>query len=109
MTPNNISQIAFNENLPSKDKQGCEASNTGDYCFVNNSNRVVYVTVYGGNKRGQGEASIDIGQTQCYYNLEATSYDYVIGGKRWTWYMSDAERNGKIQVEKCKSKTFIIK
>jgi hypothetical protein len=102
----NSSEQLNNPKTVSKD---CETKNTGDYCFLNNTNRIMYVTVYIHNQGTLGEISVDPGQTQCLYNIDATTYDYVIGSKRWSWHMSDAERNGQIQVTKCQSKTFIIR
>jgi len=96
-------------NNPETVNKDCESKNTGDYCFINNTNKVMYVTVFREGEGTLGEIAVEIGQTQCFYDIKATSYKYVIGSKRWTWYMRDAERNGQIIVEKCKSKTFVIK
>lgn len=96
-------------NNPETVNSKCKENGTGDYCFVNKTNKVMYVTLYGGGKGTLGEITLDIGQTQCFYDIKASSYNYVIGSKRWSWRMSDAERNGQLQVEECKSKTFIVK
>lgn len=101
---NNVTE----ENARSKDKKGCESKNTGDYCFENKTNKVMYVCLFILGKWWK-EVAVEIGQTQCFYDRDAAAYDYVIGSKRYTWYKSDAERSGEILVEACKSKIFVIK
>lgn len=98
-----------NYNNPETVNKDCETKNTGDYCFTNNTDKAKFATLFIEGKGTLGEIVIDPGQTQCYYDIAATTYKYVICSKRWSWYMSDAEMNGIIKVEKCKSKSFVIK
>lgn len=107
----NNSPLNSNEtyNNPETVNKDCETKNAGDMCFTNDTKTMKYVTLFIRNQGNIGEIAIEPRQTQCFYDAVATVYSYVICSKRWSWYMRDAERNGQIKIEKCKSKTFIIK
>lgn len=83
--------------------KNCESKNTGDYCFENRSKiNLIYVKLY----YGGSDVTLAMGQTQCYYNINASDFSYELVVKE-----EGRERlisKGKILVEKCKSKTFVI-
>jgi hypothetical protein len=96
---------------------GCEAKNSGDYCFSNKNNFpktiVISNKVVSYNKRnGDNDTAIALnaGQSYCLYELPAGV---------WYFYYKDSsisreneqETNctvGQFLVEKCKSKTYEI-
>lgn len=109
-----------NINNPGTVNSDCEKNNTGDYCFTNNTNRLMYVGVYKivsqrigeryyPGKEYVGEITLDIGQTQCFYDIEATSYIYIIDNRPSTGHSTSTQKDGRFRVDKCKSKTFVIK
>ena len=121
-----------NYNNPNTVNNDCETKNTGDYCFTNNTQYRLRVYLYneagGGYGGGQmiraanngymsvswsgGDVTIEPGQTECFYNIKATSMvsDIRIIKPVNSAYVWDVGyRKGNILVEKCKSKTFIIK
>ena len=108
-----------NYNDPNTVNKDCETNNTGDYCITNNKNFLIQLlywkkSVYGSTKK----ISIEPGQTVCLYNLESGvwEYDYedlpIIRksgfNNKYQWE-ERVEIHGQFLVEKCKSKTFIIK
>jgi len=109
-----------NINNPGTVNSECETNNTGDYCFTNNTNRLLYIEVrkivsrqigermYPG-QQSIGEVTLDVGQTQCFYDIVATSYVYITDISPDTGHRSSTEKEGRFRVEKCKSKTFVIK
>ena len=103
----------------------CKGENTGDYCFTNSTNKTLYVEL-----NNVMIMSLTPQQTQCKYNLLVKSYSYKIsnidpnapqwttGGNKTvqngvTTYSDPQPQNyevyGEINVEQCKSKTFVIK
>ena len=120
-TPSNM---GFNQPLNSNEQinnpenvnKDCESKNTGDYCFCNTTqyNFIVSINADGVALR------LSPGQTQCLYNISTGSYRYHIMGDRdfgrgtagiyrvpeGFKYVHD---QAQFLVEKCKSKSFIIK
>lgn len=92
-----------NINNPGTVNKECETKNTGDYCFENASNVQILVTLNFIDDR----MTLSPGQTQCFYNKKATSYNYQVTKIVQDSYRSAGE--GEILVEKCKSKTFTYK
>jgi len=52
---------------------------------------------------------LDPGQTQCFYNLEAISFNYLVFDITRTGANNAQKSKGQINVERCKSKTFVVK
>jgi hypothetical protein len=97
-------------NNPETVNKECEKYNRGDYCFTNSSNQTLYIYIDESNRNTSFEAIIERGQTQCFYNIPATSYNYEIADKPGIYYRhTSIIKNGQILVEKCKSKTFSVK
>ncbi len=91
-----------NYNNPETVSKDCTSKNIGDYCFTNATKNKLRVDVY-----GKGNISLNSGQTQCLYNLNASDYKYYI------YYLGTDDSyheymEGYIVIEKCKSKTFTI-
>ncbi len=95
-------------NNPETVNKKCEKENTGDFCLENRTKTKKLISI---GKRGSSNEiasmTLDINQTQCFYNLEAINYGYVIYTGTEPRYPS--ERTGQILIEKCKSKTLVIK
>jgi hypothetical protein len=97
-------------NNPETVNKDCEKNNTGDYCFSNNTNiniQVVLSVIGDYGYYHDKKITLKPGQTQCYYDLPC-------GPIRYYFENNDVNINktfakGQINVEKCKSKTFIIK
>lgn len=116
----NAGNLGFNRPLNSNEQynnpgtvsQECETKKTGDFCFTNKTTQTVNVGLntrdYQGYFNFHPEKSMTLspGQTQCFYNISARNYNYLI-----TIYASPTAKylTGQILVEKCKSKTFEIK
>jgi hypothetical protein len=97
-------------NNPETVNKECEKNNKGDYCFTNSSNQTFYVYIDDSNRSNTFEAILESGQTQCFYNIPAKSYNYEIADKPGVYYRhTSILKRGQILVEKCKSKTFIIR
>lgn len=103
-------------NNPETVNKACESNNTGDYCFSNTTKDNFIVSI---NANGTA-LQLPPGQTQCLYNMTAGSYNYhVMGGRDYgrgqarIYRVSDAfiyvHDQGQLLVEKCKSKSFVIK
>ncbi len=94
-------------NNPETVNKECETKNTGDYCFTNNSSFKVGVGVGMGQVPNDYVMTLSPGQSQCFYSLLSKSYNYNVNKEfqpgKWNHEM------GQILVEKCKSKTFVIK
>lgn len=109
-------------NNPETVDQSCATNNTGDFCFLNSLNAGVKVQLepvnwrnamsFGG--RSRIEMTLDPGQQQCFYNLPVGVYYYryylnvkdnagFVGGGHYD------EHKGQILVQKCLSKTFVIR
>ncbi|MGB4848034.1 MAG: FlgO family outer membrane protein [Saprospiraceae bacterium] len=103
--------LSSNEQLnnPETVNKECETNNYGDYCFQNNTQFRLKVILYYGTNNGHDSdlLTLDPNQTQCLYNLKAKSYDYRIDQLSPSFYME--WKLGSILIEKCKSKTFVIK
>ena len=106
-----------NYNDPNTVNKDCETNNTGDYCITNNKNFFIQLT-YWNNSGYRRDISIEPGQTVCLYNLKSGVWEYEYDdlpiirksglNNKYQW----EERvviHGQFLVEKCKSKTFIIK
>lgn len=110
-----------NYNNPETVNKDCETKDLGDYCFTNNTNLKIEVHIKQGNYAfGHGEYNMTLepGQTQCFYNIHSGAYSYNIyefGKKMRPYSPSGAKlppyfsREGQINVEKCSSKTNVIK
>jgi hypothetical protein len=97
----------------------CEKRNTGDYCFINKTQKLMEVqvkrTVYYDETRTTGYSTfprifLSPGQTQCFYDLPTGVLEYSISPSRGKdspaeWKASD----GQLLVKKCLSFTFEIK
>lgn len=115
-TSNNLANKGFNRPLNSNESynnpetvnQKCKEKHTGDYCFTNSTAYKLKVNV----SNSSGEVTLEPGQTQCYYDVEEGAHKYNI----WSYFMLNGDdarkfsnKSGQINVEECKSKTFIIK
>ncbi len=105
-----------NYNNPETVNKDCETNNTGDYCFTNNTQHKLQIDITGTEKYNRNSLTLDAGQTQCFYNLIVQPYnfsyvqlDYVNNSRDYRTYNNRIEARGQIFVEKCKSKTLIIK
>ena len=110
-TSNNNENKGFNNrplnsnesyNNPETVDKKCIEKKTGDYCFLNNTNINVRVNVY--KYPFDGYMTLQPGQTQCFY-------DVAIGSARYEITNTENSRlaYGQINIEQCKSKTFVIK
>ncbi len=110
---NNITNKGFNRplnnnenyNNPTSVSPECFANNTGDYCFENKLRAEVTVYISGLNK----ELTLKPGQTQCIYNCKAEDWKYEYYETNTTYFYSTYKGKGVILIEKCKSKTFVIR
>lgn len=110
---NNADNRGFNKpinsneqiNNPETVNKECATNNTGDYCFENSTKTemTIYIGQVGSSWSSQ-DMSLNPGQTQCFYNLKAGNYKYA---DRSFHFIPTIK--GQILVEKCKSKTFVIK
>lgn len=118
--PLNSSESYNNPETVNKD---CEANNTGDYCVLNSTNAGKVFRIYLEEKSKvsfnmnvlgplAGKQYEDItlwpGETKCIYNWPARSYQSEIWGKN-SRNETVVLRSENILIEKCKSKTFVIK
>ena len=55
------------------------------------------------------ELTLAPGQTQCFYNLKAQEWEYKITKPSTSMYHVNLIGEGQVLIEKCKSKTFLIK
>jgi len=93
-------------NNPETVNSKCKENNTGDYCFQNNTKYVLHVEL---NLvcRHTKACSLQPGQTQCFYDICCGATRYQI--KESYLYTSKYNVSGEINIEQCKSKTFVIK
>jgi hypothetical protein len=97
----------------------CEENSLGDYCFQNNRNKNIRIIV--SSSKGCSncamrtpsifeELTLTPGQMQCVYDLKENIYYYFVSedGSHPFWD-GRATMKGQIIIEKCTSKTFIIK
>lgn len=116
-------------NNPETVNNNCETNNTGDYCISNNKGITITFVYYPGNNSGgyanynQKSITIEPLETKCLYDLESGvwSYSYSDPTRRVrTGYATSTTNGGgnltaatkytgQFRVEKCKSKTLIIK
>lgn len=96
----------------------CKQTNTGDFCFVNNTRLKLYISMEVKNARyWANKLTIDPGQTQCYYDIPAGPADYNISeieiGYSYSYSAPGSPPNynqkGQIYIDACKSKTFNIR
>jgi len=105
-----------NYNDPNTVNKDCETNNTGDYCITNNKNFLIQFNYWAkGKGNNRKTISIEPGQTVCLYNLDSGVWYYEYkdlpimrrhGSVQWE---ENVEISGQFLVEKCKSKTFVIK
>lgn len=117
----NAGNLGFNRPLNSNEQYNnpgtvnkeCETKNTGDFCFTNNTQyliKVIIGTIAPNYINSSGEMTLSPGQTQCFYGKSAKPYNYII----YKYAPNEPDKIfknelGDILVEKCKSKTFVIK
>ena len=98
----------------------CQEKNSGDYCFQNDTKYDLNIRFYtkAGETWGQREynGTVQPGQRQCFYDLDAGSMNYHIYGlkpdynpRRATSKDYTYQAQGSLYVEVCQEKTFIIK
>lgn len=90
-------------NNPETVNKECATKNIGDFCFENKRAEKIEV-IFKGASSGYRNMTLEIGQTQCFYGLEAGRWHYSVYNLH-----SFGLANGELLVEKCKSKTFTIK
>lgn len=84
----------------------CQTKNTGDYCFTNTGKYAISVNAYqviDHTISGYTTITLSAGQTQCMYEKNIGIWLYEFVG------MMGVYAKGEIRLEKCKSKTFVIK
>ncbi len=95
----------------------CKEKQIGDYCFVNNTNKnlIIYFRASNG---AESKCSIQPGQKQCFYNLNAGAGHYSIGQADFSngggYYRSNQtstvyHSEGSVYVEVCQAKEFVIR
>jgi len=100
-------------NNPSTVNPKCKVNNTGDYCFLNNTDRQITVVLYNDKQSCMGaygstaQMSLEPQQAQCAYNLNAIVLRYEIYDEKHP--RCNPGQFGQINVEVCKSKTFVVK
>lgn len=120
---NNI-PINSNENYnnPETVNKECEINKTGDYCFTNKTSKNLVVDVYY-DAYAASTLTLGANQTQCFYNIAEGSKNYFVSEPRGmnasynivtradgtSATPQTYSANGQINIERCKSKTFIIK
>jgi hypothetical protein len=93
-------------NNPETVNKECQTKNTGDYCFQNLTNLNIRVRI-DIPKVGLMFLTLKPGQTQCFYNINSGAVEYcLMNADIWG---SSCFSDGQILIEKCKSKTFVIK
>lgn len=114
--PLNSNESYNNPETVSKD---CETKKIGDYCFQNNTKFNLEVNIDTDNL-GYAKYSCTLlpEQKQCFYNLPIGPSDYWISNqKKYSGYdvnnggnsQDIYKANGQINIEQCKSKTFVIR
>ena len=105
-------------NNPETVKDDCKEKRTGDYCFANYSTKVLKVSIFRSGGGYINALTLDPKQTQCFYDLQASTLDYeivvpAVAGQTYYFGKSGAFKSifstGQIKVEQCKSKTLEIK
>lgn len=114
-----------NYNNPNSVNSECETNNTGDYCISNQKSfqiSLIYKKIGGSRYSSFGgkRISIDPGQTNCLYDLESGVWEYTYSdptkrvhtGYSASYGGDDTQPltvSGQFKVEKCSSKTLVIK
>ena len=105
-------------NNPNTVDRSCEAKNTGDFCFTNSTKDKFCIKIV---LPGNGVSTfVNPGETKCFYNISSSNYKYYIVGEPGKKYPMDIVMHdspcsgylydtGEINIEKCKSKTFIVR
>lgn len=117
-----------NYNNPLTVKEDCNIKNTGNFCFENTTQKRLFISV--SSKMMQNDLfrmlldnevvgiTVEPKQTQCLYDAKARGQYYLIteiierpNNENGTGYTGRSyfQRNGQIQIEQCKSKTFTIR
>jgi hypothetical protein len=97
-------------NNPESVDKNCEINNKGDYCFQNNTKFLINVDLSG------SKCTLKPGEVQCFYNANVGVFNYSLVA----WKNNQPSRmpkassydyyaEGQVRIEKCKSKTFVIK
>lgn len=103
-------------NNPETVNKDCESKNLGNLCFANTTAFKLYL-ILDSEITSRQELTLEPNETQCLYNLVSGvyNYDFKEFGKPKPPYSPTGEklpffsRTGQINVEKCKSKTFVIR
>lgn len=109
-------------NNPETVNKACEINKTGDYCFTNKTSKDLVVDVYY-DAYAASTLTLGANQTQCFYNIaEGTknyfineqtgmnaSYNIVTGPDGRSVAPQKYSASGQINIERCKSKTFVVK
>jgi hypothetical protein len=118
------SPINSNESLnnPETVDLKCEKNKTGDYCFTNNTTVNLKITISGRIYMSwKFSMTLAPSQTQCFYEVPEGAGDYDIiendYQQVYSYRMGSGistskpryETHGQINVEQCKSKTFVIR
>jgi hypothetical protein len=99
-------------NNPGTVNSECKEKNTGDYCFINATDHQIQVDIdYRSNNSciTSDDLTMTLApqQTQCFYNLKAVPWFYFVFDEKHP--RCTPAQEGQINVEQCKSKTFVIK
>jgi len=94
-------------NNPATVKSDSTLNNTGDYCFYNSTDQKFTITIIRRGDWRKRRMTLEPQQTQCFYNLTATYYEYTIFIVKK--FSRNVYQEGEINVEQGKSKTFMIK
>lgn len=90
-------------NDPATVNDDCTTKNTGDFCFLNSSNRPISI-------RGiTGSLIINPGETRCVYNKRSDEYNIDVRVDFTESNMGKSINQFQVFVEQCRSKTIEIK
>ncbi|MBL0047076.1 MAG: hypothetical protein IPP32_03155 [Bacteroidetes bacterium] len=111
-----------NYNNPETVNKECEVNKTGDYCFTNKTSKNLVVDVYY-DAYAASTLTLGANQTQCFYNIAEGSKNYFVSEPRGmnasynivtradgsSATPQTYSASGQINIERCKSKTFIVR
>ena len=119
--PLNSNEVYNNSSTVSTE---CSKNETGDYCFINKTSYNMEITISWNSgklsdgtlyKSGYKNIIIKSGETQCFYNLHNGEIEYTIEYDKDNPKATSAGEihneyaKGFVMVDKCKSKSYIIK
>jgi hypothetical protein len=104
----------------------CLTANTGDYCFTNATDKKIFVKLESAS--GSYPMTLEVGQTQCVYDLTYfKDRENVVWYQCRIWkeiehfakqnlkleqypdYIMNPYAHSEIKIERCKSRTFVVK